>query len=456
VRDGIAGNGTLKFLSGSFLGQLIDINKKIRDSVHESIEKKVRNATPGGTNIFSRVDLKFDGFAPVTSRMRDPVIDLGQQSLVWDLIFARRELFDAAAPLDGVDHGVQSVALAKSLMEWGYLTGLGQGSSPKIFGGFIVSPQSPRVINGPFVETGPTEMQFLPSRLKIDFPAADVRQYAAQMLERPTVVSDTLDLASQVLFWKASARAFSRLRPDKRTNIQPLFFLSATPSSREEDSALLPVNSHEMPLIGLGQLSGSINSEGIGFFNIESRDNRFFGAAHNRGPGGARGHAGIGPMIDLLETFALWSSAIENPDLAGLRPELLQKLQGAPPELRRGVQFALQYLFSEALYTVKSPEGESVAVLRAARDHFDPITFARGLHILYASRRMIESSPYFDERLAALTKGFIQTVLLPAVNQGRMQVATLEWARLVAKDIQATETIFKEAWAKKFVDVMTP
>jgi hypothetical protein len=444
VRAGVKGNGLLKMLAGTALEQLFDLSELVRSEIRSTLGTKLATSTPGGTTLTSREAVTFDGFVSLDGNEKTPeglpILDLAAEIPAWTIAFGRDNLWtNSASPLDTHDHGLQTFIVAKSLIEWGYLFGLGQDSQPVVFGGLSLRPDTPSILRGIYPKEGSNEL-VLGRRYSVEYPTGNVVAYADSMLEKWTPLSTRQDLFTQARLWRAAGQAFARLRADRRGPTASLF------SDATSDSALLPSDAHELPLAFLATLQTSINTESRGFLDMNKR---VFREYDNRSPNAPEDEASLASLIALTQAFAAWIDAITDADKSGISPSLVERVKGAPTQLKKGLQLAIQSIFATSMTTFPD---QKLTILRhpKASDAEYAALYAIALHALFQARAVLEKSPLLDERLEALTEGYVRTVVLPSVKNQTLDEATWLWMRVVARDMKEASAWSQKPWVSSF------
>jgi hypothetical protein len=354
VRSEIASNSMLGFLqnlppilASSLLDQFASdtaLMEKIRSSLMEKINRGL--ASFGGSTLAARVPFQFDHFVRSTPNSNSFSAPL--QAAYWNLAWSQDGLWTGAQPLDGVDHGLQLVNILRTLSEWSYIYGINGEGAPAPFGGLMkkwsegsLAPSNPVAISDPSIES----MVFT-GEFSVSVPAGlSALNLATQGGEVWRSNAKSVPLLSQASIWLAAAKAFGRMRADRRANANGLF-KGGTP--------LLTAGAAKLPLLFLKNMAKMLD----GPFIDESTQKIFKEACSSQNCQTADAKS----VARLVEALSEWIRALDNARASGLEAGDAEKINAGIPSLKKALQLAMRTLSGELTSDVFSPSGHWLTV----------------------------------------------------------------------------------------------
>lgn len=346
IRQGIATDPKLATLNnmgavGGWLKNMFASDQKIAGTVRDSLQEKLQAnlASVGGTNLSSRIQYQFGLFDASSANPQQ--LDANVQSIRWNLVAGRKEMWTNGKPLDGVDHGLQLLETARMAAEWAYIFGIGGDGKPNGYGGLA---QDVLTGNAQFAKPSdpsappPGSGLFFSGHMTIAYPNASSVTLATQVRETWSMQPDNVSVLSLARIWNAAAMAFINFRPDVSPGSRPI--LTA-------QNGVLSSSLQKLPLVWLNGFSQLIESRVI---NKNARIIRQSAYSGNESE-----VADLDTLVMLAHALQNWRTATTNIAGSGLSPDLLAKLAPVPNQVTAAIQLSVQCILATKTFVTTSP-----------------------------------------------------------------------------------------------------
>ncbi len=394
VRAEIQSNGTLASLQGlgalgsALLGQFAS-DTALADKVRTGLTSKLTQglSSYGGTTLGSRVQYNFDHFNRLNKN--ESKANAYLQAANWNLIWSYDGLWTGGTALDGIDHGLQLLGILRCLSEWTYVAGLGSTGDVSPYGGLMkkwneaaTAPAKPMAISDPTL----SEMVFT-GDLVISLPAnVSALNLATQGGEAWQLTATNLTLLEQSAIWMTGAKAFGRMRADRRTKTTSLY---------DGGTPVLSANAAKLPLLFLNNMGKMLD----GPF-INSNTQKIFMTACTSGSCPSADAKSIARLVGALSE---WILATEKIEASGLDTETAGKIAAALPKLKNALQLAVRFLSGEMTSDETSGSDHWLNVLVASDNGSDPASVsAEVIGTMARVERITLNSDLLKLRITAL------------------------------------------------------
>jgi hypothetical protein len=402
VRSEVKSNGMLSILQnipfglGSSLMDTFASDAKLTEKVREGLTEKLNTglARFGGSSLGSRMMFNFDHFS--RARRDFSGFDFQTQAAQWNLMWSEDGFWTGGIPLDGRDHGLQLLGVLRTLSEWAYVYGLGGSGEISGFGGLlqkwsrgVLSPAKPVLP----ADLGIREM-ILAGRQTVSVPKnLSALDLATQGGEQWQSESSPLVLIDQATIWLAGAKAFGRLRADRRTNA-PDLFVGVNP--------VISSGAAQLPLLFLNSMGMMLNGP---FINAQSQK-IFMQACPNESCDSADARS----IVRLVAALSEWIEAANSIETAGLPPEIAAKVKEGLPKLKVALQLAVRILMGELTEDTIVGSQRWLTVVQPALDGSGRSSVSAEVigTLAYVERNILKSD-ILKSRITALANGHAQT-----------------------------------------------
>ena len=435
-------------LGGSLLEQFASdaaLGGKVRSGLSEKLSAGL--APMGGSTLGTRMPFHFDHFVRPSKSVL--AITSHLQAAHWNLAWSDDGLWTGGRPLDGIDHGLQLLTVLRTLSEWTYVFGISAKGEPSPFGGLLkkwnqgaLTPSKPLPITDPSMP----EMIFT-GDITISVPAnKSALDLATQGGEQWTSTATTLPLIEQAAVWIAGAKAFGRMRADRRTKAGSLFN-SSTP--------VLSAAAAKLPLLFLINMGKMLDGP---FINAKTQKIFMAGCASDACP-----TADARSTVRLVEALSEWILATDQINGAGLDAETAGKITAATPKLKTALQLAMRTLSGDLTVDVTSASEHWLNVLITPTDGIDPASVsAEVIGTMASVERNVLNSPLLQLRITALANGHAKKFY--GSENSLKSMGSILWNGRMVRELElskiggslpwlpSVKQTFKEALGRDWVD----
>lgn len=251
---------------------------------------------------------------------------------------------------------------------------------------------------------------------------------ATQGGEQWTSTATTLPLIEQSAVWLAGAKAFGRMRADRRTKAGSLFN-SSTP--------VLSAAATKLPLLFLINMGKMLDGP---FINAKTQKIFMTGCASDACP-----TADARSTVRLVEALSEWVLATDQIDRAGLDTEIAGKINAATPKLKMALQLAMRALSGELTIDDNSTSEHWLNVLITPSEGIDPASVsAEVIGTMARVEKNVLNSPLLQIRIAALANGHAKKYY--GSENSLKSMESILWNARMIRELEQSQTGSSLTW----------
>lgn len=407
----------------------LDVEKEIR----KNIADLMATVLPNAERLDNKMTFRIDGFpSPLLTGNSGNSFKVSEQATLWALVWAAPYLWGSStngATYSDNDKNIHLFTVLQTFMDMQYLFGLQTEVEGRIAGGLTLGIESGSNLTssiGPFDPRTTYEYgRFLSGSYTITLPYSAPIDLVLLGGETWNNQQGNVTIEEQAKVWTAAAYAFRRVRPKNLPNTLPLI----------GEGKLLPNEVTLLPLAFLPGLQTLLDGPFIDQTRRVIKQNATLKnakaesapedttteAAKPQGLATPPDLATFKGHVRLMKALYVWVEELSNlDDLAGrVDDQLLNKLKGATPQVKKAIQLSVQQILAHFTKTVALANGEPVLSLmdrKGDTQFLNVATAAEALSMMVIVEAKMFKSIYLEQQIDEMYRWLFYSVFASAWN----------------------------------------